>query len=240
MKRYNHNIVKAGALPIAYVKINIGQQDIIYNSEVYGEGWNYQNGLYNYERYIGIQPILVDFFTLHASTPNAMGTLQRFTSVDGNYYDYADGLYKDIDGNALGTQTVGACFNQYFIDHYTGAGLQVSFGGSMSYDAFIGVGGWLETTNTTGFLGYNDWRGMTVAEDNFYSRFNTNNITGSDHVQDWIPMNDTRTTAPTITTYLPTTSQIVTRSRITGGNSNSAKTTSFKWKLIRDHYKPAP
>lgn len=251
MKRYRHHIIKSsdgGGYPIAYIKAyQIGQDTNIVNSEVYSEGWNYQNGLYDYPPTIGITPMLDTFFTLNPLTPNIFATtlgssnggeLARFTSTDGNYYDYVDELFKDKNGNTLGTQSlVVANMSSYFIDHYTGYGIYRITSGLITYNNYIGVGGRIETENTAVLLGYTDWRGLTAKEWNTLFR----NVTKDDPVQsmvfDWTPF-DSTSNSHTITTVPSNANQSVAANRNSGLNSAASTKSSitFQSYLIRDHF----
>lgn len=69
---------------------------------------------------VGIKPILVDFWNLHASTPNAYGTTKRFTGKTGGYQSELDSLFYDIN-DVLTTELL-AFPDDYVVDHKTKIG----------------------------------------------------------------------------------------------------------------------
>lgn len=235
--------------PIAYVKdLTLGYQETIYFSEVYSEGWNFQNGVYDYSAStVGITPILEDFFTLSSLTPNAFqaslgstngGDTARFTSPEGNWYDNYSAIWKDFSGGTLGTQTKAAAFpDNYMVDHYTGYGHYMTSGGLISYDNYIGLSGYIETQNTALLLGYSDWRGYTTREFMTLARYSKDDATATNMILDWTPFNNT-SNWNSITTNVTNSVLLLRLSRNTGVDTTSVnKTTATNQTyLIRDHF----
>ena len=134
----------------------IGSQTATYYQ--YDEGWHFQNGTYAYS-VVGKQPILLNYWELHPSTPNIHGRFRRFEGSTGGYYNQVTNTWHDVNDNIVAESV--AFPLDYMIDHLTGLGWDRKRGGSTTLVSA------LPSVNDAGFsaCGFTgDWRIPSDAE----------------------------------------------------------------------------
>ena len=218
---------------IAYRRPGLTGQITSYRTN--DDGDNFQNGTYQYSK-LGKRPILQgesaldadgtlnDFFLLSAATPNAFGTLFRFTDENGDrFFD------SDADGLPDTKNVATAYDNDYMIDHLTGLAYIISGLGSGNWNAAIDGA----TAHTA--ITFTDFRVPNVQESDILMCHELAPVLSYEPFG--LAGDTTFWTSTTVGGNSTRALQIVTQSGMNnGGSQQGTKTITKSFIYVRNHY----
>lgn len=144
---------KSVTMPIIYIRPQTSGYTTSYLTG--DDGWKLAN---NPDPYIppavGIAAVLDPNNPRKLRYKNAFGHYERFTGINGGYYDYATGQYKLADGTVSDqTTTFGtvAANTSYLIDHHTGLGWKWNIQGVATWSTHV------TNAHASTHAGYTDW-----------------------------------------------------------------------------------